>query len=245
MLLLEGILIGIIVAVPLGPLGLLCVNRALALGALCGLASGLGVASADALAAGIAALGITLISGFLLAHTVALRLIGGVFLCYLGYKIYRTRPRSQPQPSNVSGLFSAYATTFVLTFSNPVTILSFVAIYAGWGVESLHGHYLGAAVLSLGVFIGSALWWMLMFAGLSLYHDLFSARLLGMVHKLSGTVIAGFGLILLLSLTPLEATVRNSLLWLAARPNNLKPHEGHDRARIAMLQFRAFREVSG
>jgi threonine/homoserine/homoserine lactone efflux protein len=207
-LLLEGILIGFVVAVPVGPLGLLCINRALALGAVCGLASGLGVATADALAAGIAALGITLISGFLVEHQTALRFLGGIFLCYLGYKIYCTRPRTQPPPSNVGGLFSAYATTFVLTFSNPVTILSFVAIYAGWGVESLRGHYLGAAVLSLGVFLGSALWWVLMFVGLSLFHEIFSARVLGVVHKVSGTIIAGFGVILLLSLTPLEAALR-------------------------------------
>jgi threonine/homoserine/homoserine lactone efflux protein len=209
LLLLEGILIGLIVAVPVGPLGLLCVNRALALGALCGLASGLGVATADAFAAGIAALGITLVSGFLYEHQIALRLIGGVFLCYLGYKIYRTNPRSQQPPSNVSGLFSAYATTFALTFSNPVTILSFVAIYAGWGVESLRGHYLGAAILSLGVFLGSALWWMLMFIGLTVFRDVFSARVLGFVHKVSGTIIAGFGVVLLLSLTPLQATLRS------------------------------------
>jgi threonine/homoserine/homoserine lactone efflux protein len=201
-------LIGFVVAVPVGPLGLLCINRALALGALCGLASGLGVATADALAAGIAALGITLISGFLVEHQMALRLLGGIFLCYLGYKIYCTRPSSQPPPRNVSGLFSAYATTFVLTFSNPVTILSFVALYAGWGVESLRGHYFGAALLSLGVFLGSSLWWLLMFTGVSLFHDIFSARVMAVVHKLSGTIIAGFGVILLLSLTPLEAALR-------------------------------------
>ncbi len=208
LLLLEGILIGFVVAVPVGPLGLLCINRALALGALCGLASGLGVATADALAAAIAALGITLISGFLVEHQTALRLLGGIFLCYLGYKIYRTRPRSEALPSNVTGLFSAYATTFVLTFSNPITILSFVAIYAGWGVESLRGHYLGAAVLSLGVFLGSSLWWLIMFVGLSLFPDVVSARVLGVVHKVSGAILAGFGVILLLSLTRLEAALR-------------------------------------
>jgi threonine/homoserine/homoserine lactone efflux protein len=205
---LEGVLIGFVVAVPVGPLGLLCINRALALGALCGLFSGLGVATADALAACIAALGIKLVSSFLVAHQTALRLLGGIFLCYLGCKIYRTRPGSQPPPNNVSGLFSAYATTFVLTFSNPLTILSFVAIYAGWGIESLRHHYFSAAVLSLGVFLGSALWWVLMFVGLSLFHDIFSVRVLGAVHRISGTIIAVFGVILLLSLTPLEPALR-------------------------------------
>lgn len=202
----KGMLIGFVVAIPVGPLGLLCINRALAMGALCGLVSGFGVATADALAAGIAALGITLISAFLIEHQEALRLVGGILLCYLGYKIYRTRPIAQ-LPSNVTGLFSAYATAFLLTFSNPVTILSFVAIYAGWGVESLHEHYLSAAILTLGVFAGSALWWVLVFSGMSLFRDAFSARVMAMIHKVSGTIIAGFGLIVLLSLSPLRAAL--------------------------------------
>jgi threonine/homoserine/homoserine lactone efflux protein len=206
-LFIEGILIGVLVAVPVGPLGLLCINRALAMGALCGLFSGLGVASADALAAGIAALGITLISAFLIEHETALRLVGGIFLCYLGWKIYRTRPGTPLPPNNVGGLFSAYATTFLLTFSNPVTILSFVAIYAGWGVQSLRQHYLSAAVLTAGVFTGSALWWILLFSGMTLYRDFVNIRVISVIHKISGTIIAGFGLIVLLSLSPLRTAL--------------------------------------
>src|SRR3989304_1501834 len=102
-LLIEGVLIGIVVAVPVGPLGLLCINRALATGALCGLFSGLGVATADALAAGIAALGISLVSGFLTDHQVFLRFAGGIFLCYLGVKIYQTKPTQQTPTGDVNG----------------------------------------------------------------------------------------------------------------------------------------------
>src|SRR5919197_6032566 len=181
-LLIEGIIIGFIVAVPVGPLGLLCINRALSMGPLSGFFSGLGVATADALAAGIAALGISLISTFLLDHQMLLRLIGGVFLCYLGMKIYRTKPSEEPSPpNNVNGLFGAYLTTFLLTFSNPVTILSFMAIYAGWGVESLSGHYFAAAVLTLGVFIGSTLWWVVMFLNLTAYRDRFTDQILSWI----------------------------------------------------------------
>src|ERR1051325_11685579 len=97
-LLLQGIVIGIIVAVPVGPLGLLCINRALSMGPVLGLFSGLGVASADAVAAGIAALGISLVSSFLIAHQVVIRFFGGLFLCYVGYKIYQTTPTGQPPP---------------------------------------------------------------------------------------------------------------------------------------------------
>jgi len=194
---------GLVVAVPVGPLGLLCINRALMLGPVCGLFSGLGVATADALAAGIAALGISLVSGFLTDYQVTLRVIGGFVLCYLGYTIYRTQPVGQAPPGNVNGLLGSYATTFFLTFSNPVTILSFVAIYAGWHVPTLHGHYIAAAQLTLGVFIGSAAWWIALFIGLTTRRNKFSLHFLGWVHCVSGILIAGFGVIVLLSLSPL------------------------------------------
>jgi threonine/homoserine/homoserine lactone efflux protein len=201
-LLLQGVLMGLVVAVPVGPLGLLCINRALALGPTYGLFSGLGVATADALAAGIAALGITLISGFLSEHQLILRLVGGAFLCYLGYAIYMTEPVTQAPIKHINGLVGAYVTTLFLTFSNPVTILSFVAIYAGWHVPSLDGHYVAAATLTTGVFIGSALWWVALFIGLEAFHEKFNLRFLFLVHRVSGAIIAGFGVLVLLTLSP-------------------------------------------
>ncbi len=207
-LLMQGVVMGLVVAVPVGPLGLLCINRALMLGATCGLFSGLGVATADALAAGIAALGITLVSGFLLTHQLLLRLFGGLFLCYLGYKIYRTEPITQVPVKNINGLLGAYVTTFLLTFSNPVTVLSFVAIYAGWHVPSLHGHYIAAATLTLGVFTGSALWWVGLFIGLTAFHDRFNLRFLFWVHRVSGAAIALCGIVVLLSLWPWSQSLR-------------------------------------
>jgi threonine/homoserine/homoserine lactone efflux protein len=200
----QGVLIGFVVAVPVGPLGLLCINRALAMGAVCGLFSGLGVASADALATLIAALGISFISSFLTEHQILLRLAGGVFLCYLGWQIYRTKPKAQPAPTGVNGLMNAYGTTFLLTFSNPVTILSFIAIYAGWHVPSLQGRYVAAALLASGVFLGSALWWIGLFVGMTWSRGKLSLQTLGWVHRVSGALILGFGLVVLLSLSPLK-----------------------------------------
>jgi threonine/homoserine/homoserine lactone efflux protein len=203
-LIIQGVLIGFVVAVPVGPLGLLCINRALALGAVCGLFSGLGVASADALTAALAALGISFMSSFFTDHQILLRLAGGAFLCYLGWQIYGTKPKEQAAPSNVNGLLNAYATTFFLTISNPVTILSFIAIYAGWHVPSLQGRYFAAALLALGVFIGSALWWIGLFIGMTVFSGKFNLRTLGWVHRVSGVLILGFGIIVLLSLSPLK-----------------------------------------
>lgn len=203
-LIIQGVLIGFVVAVPVGPLGLLCINRALAMGAICGLFSGLGVASADALAASLAALGISFVSSFFTEHQTVLRLVGGVFLCYLGWQIYGTKPKEQAAPSDVNGLLNAYATTFFLTISNPVTILSFIAIYAGWHVPSLHGRYFAAALLTLGVFIGSALWWVGLFIGMTVFREKFSVGALGWIHRVSGVLILGFGIVVLLSLSPLK-----------------------------------------
>ncbi len=206
-LLIEGLMIGLVVAVPVGPLGLLCINRALMLGPVCGLFSGLGVATADAIAAGIAALGITLVSSFLADHQIALRLIGGVFLCYLGVKIFRTEAVSRVPVNSVNGLASAFATTFLLTLSNPVTVLSFVAIYAGWHVPALHGRYIAAAMLTAGVFTGSALWWVALFIGLTTFRDRFNLTFLFWVHRASGAIIAIFGVVVLLSLSSLGQMV--------------------------------------
>jgi threonine/homoserine/homoserine lactone efflux protein len=205
---LQGVLMGLVVAVPVGPLGLLCINRSLAMGPTYGLFSGLGVATADALAAGIAALGITLISGLLSQYQVFLRFIGGAFLCYLGYTIYVTEPVAQAPIKTINGFVGAYATTFFLTFSNPVTILSFVAIYAGWHVPDIAGRYTAAAILTAGVFTGSALWWVALFIALKALHGKLNLRFLFWVHRLSGAVIAAFGVLVLLSLSPLGRGLR-------------------------------------
>jgi threonine/homoserine/homoserine lactone efflux protein len=199
-LLLLGIIIGLMVAVPVGPLGLLCVNRALSRGPLYGLFSGMGVATADALAAGITALGMTLISDFLIGHQMFLRTVGGLFLCYLGVKIYRTKPATPVPAGYVGGLARAYATTFLLTVSSPVTLLSFVAIYAGWGIRSLSGRYFAAALLAGGVFVGSVLWWLALEVGLLLFRDRFSHAVLGWIHRISGAAITACGVAVFLSL---------------------------------------------
>ncbi len=198
--LLRGIILGFSIAAPVGPIGVLCIRRTLASGFVAGLASGLGAASADAIYGAIAALGLTVVTGLLVSHQDWLRLIGGAFLCYLGVRTFLARPAGQLLSAQNVGLASAYASTFLLTLTNPMTILSFVAIFAGLGIASAGGDYASAGLLVLGVFTGSATWWLLLSAGTSCFRSRLSQGALKWVNRASGTVIAGFGLLALASL---------------------------------------------
>jgi threonine/homoserine/homoserine lactone efflux protein len=213
----RGLALGFAIAAPVGPIGVLVIRRTLAEGRLAGLFSGLGAATADGIYGFIAAFGLTFISSFLISQQNWIRLLGGLFLIYLGIKTLRapvaerpaagfdTAPAGTPtQPTGTqSGLLGNYASTFVLTLTNPLTILSFAAVFAGLGVGTTSGDYLSATVLVLGVFLGSALWWLALSTVVSLLRSRVSPRGLRWVNRVSGLIILGFGLAALASLTPL------------------------------------------
>jgi len=198
--LLRGLVIGFSIAAPVGPIGVLCIRRTLAKGQASGLVSGLGAATADALYGCIAGFGLTFISKILISQQIWFRLIGGAFLFYLGLKTFLARPAEQAASAQGDGLVGAYGSTFFLTLTNPMTILSFAAIFAGLGVASASGNYLSAGVLVLGVFIGSALWWLILSGGVGLFRTRFTPYGLRWVNRVSGVIITGFGLLALLSL---------------------------------------------
>lgn len=195
----RGLLIGISIAAPVGPIGVLCIRRTLAEGRATGFASGLGAATADMLYGCIAGFGLTFISGVLVEQQLWFRLIGGLFLCYLGVKTLLSRPAGDAANTQSTGLVGAYTSTLFLTLTNPMTILAFAAIYAGLGIASAAGSYGAAVVLVLGVFVGSALWWLLLSGGVSLFRAKFNARSLLWVNRISGVIIVGFGAVALLS----------------------------------------------
>lgn len=198
--LIRGLLIGFSIAAPVGPIGVLCIRRTLTEGRAAGLVSGLGAATADALYGCIAGFGLTLISNFLVSQQLWLRLVGGLFLCYLGIKTLLSKPAEQAAVAKGSGLLSAYASTFFLTVTNPMTIISFAAIFAGLGLASSTGSYTAAGVLVAGVFLGSALWWLLLSGGVGLLRDRFSTAGLLWVNRISGIIITGFGVLALVSM---------------------------------------------
>ena len=196
-LFLRGLVIGFSIAAPVGPIGVLCIRRTLAEGQVYGLVSGLGAATADALYGCVAAFGLTLVSSFLIGHKLWLSLIGGLFLLYLGIKTLLSKPAEQAAKAEGNGLLGAYASTFLLTLTNPMTILSFVAIFAALGLGSTSGGYASALILVLGVFCGSALWWLLLSGGVGLFRNKFNAKGLLWVNRISGVVITLFGIVAL------------------------------------------------
>jgi len=197
--LLRGLAIGFSIAAPVGPIGVLCIRRTLDKGRASGLVSGLGAATADAIYGCIAGFGLVFISNFLVSQQVWLRLIGGVFLCYLGLKTLLAKPGEQAALGKRNGLVYSYASTFFLTLTNPMTIISFAAIFAGLGLASTGGNYVSAGVLVLGVFIGSALWWLILSSGVGVLRVKFNPHGLQWVNRISGVIITGFGLFALLS----------------------------------------------
>jgi threonine/homoserine/homoserine lactone efflux protein len=197
---LKGLIIGFSIAAPVGPIGILCIRRTLAEGRVPGLISGLGAASADALYGCIAGFGLTFISSFLINQQGWFRLVGGVFLLYLGMRTFLARPPGEPSLTERTGLAGAYASTFFLTLTNPMTILAFAAIFAGLGVVSEGKGYFSAGILVLGVFLGSTLWWVILSSGVGLFRKRVDLRALRWVNRVSGILILGFGVISLLSL---------------------------------------------
>ncbi len=198
--LLKGLILGFSIAAPVGPIGVLCIRRTLAEGRAAGLVSGLGAATADAIYGSIAAFGLTLVSSLLISQQLWLRLIGGAFLCYLGVKTFLARPAQQAASVQGQGLVGAYVSTFFLTLTNPMTILSFIVIFAGLGVASGSSDFISAGTLVLGVFIGSTAWWFLLSGGVGLLKSNFDLRALRWVNRISGLIIIGFGLLALASL---------------------------------------------
>lgn len=195
----RGIILGFSIAAPVGPIGILCIRRTLASGRATGFVSGLGAASADAFFGSITALGLTAISSFLVSQEVWLRLVGGLFLVYLGVSTFRSRPAEQAATAVEGGLLAAYGSTFLLTLTNPMTILAFAAMFSALGPGGSSSVFAGAAMIVPGVFFGSAAWWLLLSGGVSLLRGQIDAPKLVWINRISGIIIAVFGILAVMS----------------------------------------------
>ena len=194
---LRGLIIGFSIAAPVGPIGVLSIRRTLTQGWLIGLLTGLGAATADGIYGCIAGFGLTFIADVLIQQTFWFRLLGGVFLCCLGVKTILSQPADREASIQSQGLVGAYLSTVFLTLTNPMTILAFAAVFAGLGLASTAGNYLQATILVLGVFLGSALWWLLLSGGVSLLRTAFTPKRLQWLNRISGLILLVFGIIAL------------------------------------------------
>jgi threonine/homoserine/homoserine lactone efflux protein len=206
-LLLKGLILGFSIAAPVGPIGVLCIRRTLANGRLAGFISGLGAASADMCYGSVAAFGLSAISGFLIGQQFWMRLIGGAFLLYLGVQTFRSKPAAVAATARNGGLVAAYLSTLLLTLTNPMTIISFAAVFAGLGFVNAANvpagsNYSAAIQLVSGVFLGSATWWLTLSTSVGILHERFNNIVLVWVNYVSGFIIGGFGVFALVALLP-------------------------------------------
>lgn len=192
----KGLVIGLVLALPAGPVGLLCVRRTLFEGVSFGLVSGVGAAIADTIFCIIAAFGLTFISDWILLYQNWLGVAGGVFLIAIGVRALLLRDIPEPEPLDGEKIVGVFASAFALTISNPITILAFAAIFAKFGVGA-DAAMVHLAVVVAGVFVGSALWWLGLTFGIAWVKRRARRVTLGWVHHASGAILtlSGIGLV--------------------------------------------------
>ncbi len=192
---LRGIAVGVLIALPVGPVGVLCVRRTLFEGPSYGFVSGLGAATADTIFGIIAGFGLTIVRDFLLHYQDAFGIAGGLFLIYLGGKALLSA-EAEASPVEDERHLGAYFSTFALTITNPITILAFAAIFAKVGVSENAGLWpVGALVL--GVFVGSLLWWLGLSYGIAWIRRVTGTVRLIWLNRGSGAILVLSGLALL------------------------------------------------
>jgi threonine/homoserine/homoserine lactone efflux protein len=188
----ASLLIGLSIAAPVGPIGLLTIQRSLEHGPRAGLATGLGAAAADAVYGAAGAHGVSWLIGALVAARVPLSLFGGGFLLWMAWGLVRApTPELAAQAAPARNGWQYFATTFVLTLSNPATIFSFIAVFgtlAGGSAVAAPG------TMVLGVFVGSALWWLFLSSAVGRLRGRFDARWRRRVNRISAAVLAAFAL---------------------------------------------------
>lgn len=200
----KGMLVGLMVSIPLGPMGVLIIQKTLHKGALSGFIAGMGAASADLFYAAVAAFGLGVVINIVQAHELLLQIIGGIFLIVIGLKIYfdnpirQIRQRRQGRVSK-TGLLGDYLSLFFLTVSNPITVVVFMAVFAGMSVFGESSSLLGEVLVVAGVLLGGGVWWYTLSTLVNIFRKKFRLRVLITINRVSGMVIAVLGALVILS----------------------------------------------
>jgi threonine/homoserine/homoserine lactone efflux protein len=186
---LKGIVVGVVIAVPVGPVGILCLRRTIFEGQAAGLVSGLGAATADAFFGVVAAFGLTFVSKWLFGYENLLRAAGGCYLLYAGGRALLATPQEAAEQSERESLFRDFFSTFALTVTNPITILVFLGVFEALGLSGVRATLLRAGVLVAGVWTGSFLWWLLLSLVVGMFRRSIGARGLGWISRGSGAIL--------------------------------------------------------
>lgn len=201
-LFISSMIIGLSIAAPVGPIGVLCIRRTLVEGRFIGFVSGLGAATADAAYGLIAAFGLTAFTSILVDSAEVLRIVGGLFMLYLGYRTLTSTPpenATSHETHRRGGWLGAYLSIFALTITNPMTILAFLSIFAGLsGSNTTARTPMSSVVMVVGIFAGSALWWLVLSGGVSLLRERMTPWHMLWINRISGAIIVLFALRILL-----------------------------------------------
>jgi threonine/homoserine/homoserine lactone efflux protein len=197
-LFIQGMVIGLLLAAPVGPISLLCIQRTVADGRLHGILSGFGVATSDSFYAAVTYLGLTVISGLIIAHQTAFRLFSGIALLLIGIRICLFVPATLPERSEHESFLRDYLSMVAITIVNPLTVIFFAAVLPGFGVVFPGTSYLAAAAFVGGVFCGSCLWWIVLCGSIGSVRSRIGLENIRLINRLSGILITGIGVILIL-----------------------------------------------
>jgi threonine/homoserine/homoserine lactone efflux protein len=188
----KSFLIGLSIAIPVGPIGLLCIRNSLSFGMRMGLITGLGAALADAIFGALAGFGFYSISKALASFQTVFQIAGALFVCYLGIITFVEKPKETDSLKPANTYARTFFSTFLLTLTNPMTILSFAAIYATLGASSSNG-VLFALIMTSGVFLGSLTWWFFLSCGVSFFKDRINLSTKKWLNRISGATLLSFG----------------------------------------------------
>lgn len=184
----RGIVLGLVVAAPVGPVGLLCIRRTLHKGLLIGFTTGLGAALADTIFGAIAAFSIASILDFIHHYDLVIRLLGGLFLFTVAWHTWRDHPRQPKQNTSVSGLIKGLASGFAITMTNPVTIFAVLAVVASFSGMKTNSE---ASALVAGIFAGSTLWWLTLAGGVALIKGHFTENRIMLINRITAIALTG------------------------------------------------------
>ena len=190
----KGLIFGFSIAAPVGPIGILCIRRSLTSGWPAGLLTGMGAATADALYGCVAGFGLAGVTGFVVGQRAWIQTFGGLFLCWLGLRIILSGTDEKPAAKAPGCAAMGYLSALFLTLTNPMTILSFAAVFAGMGLGSIGAGHMAAGWLVAGVFSGSMAWWIILSSASSLFNTRMNAKSMRWINRFSGAVLTGFGL---------------------------------------------------